>query len=122
MTWAGMKGLFRGAPTMIGVVHDDPEITPSERIRYDAALVVGDQVSAENDIGIQTIEAGKYVATTHRGSYESIGDTYARLCGEWLPGSGNELVSAPSLEFYRNSPWNTKVEDLITDVYMPLAI
>jgi AraC family transcriptional regulator len=122
MSWAGMKGLFRGAPTMIGVVHDDPEVTPSEKIRYDAALVVGDGVSAENDVGIQTVEGGKYVATTHRGSYESIGNTYARLCGEWLPGSGNELLSAPSLEFYRNSPWNTKVEDLITDVYMPLAI
>jgi AraC family transcriptional regulator len=50
-----------------------------------------------------------------------IGDTYARLCGEWLPGSGAELLHAPSLEFYLNSPKTTEPENLVTNIYMPLA-
>jgi AraC family transcriptional regulator len=38
-----------------------------------------------------------------------------------LPGSGREVLSAPSLEMYRNSPTNTRPEDLLTDIYLPLA-
>ena len=121
MAWAGRRGVFRGAPTLFGIVHDDPEITPPERIRYDAAIAVTDEITAEDDIGIQRVGGERYVTVTHRGPYETIGDTYARLCGEWLPGSGAELLHAPTLEFYRNSPKNTSPENLITDVHMALA-
>jgi AraC family transcriptional regulator len=121
MMWAGSKGVFRGAPTFFGIVHDDPEITPVERIRYDAAIAVGDDISVEGDIGLQRVGGERYVVVTHRGPYETIGDTYARLCGEWLPRSGAELLHAPTLEFYRNSPKNTSPENLITDIHMALA-
>ena len=121
MMWAGRRGVFRGAPTLFGIVHDDPEITPPERMRYDAAIAVTDDIAAENDIGIQSVGGERYVVVTHRGPYETIGDTYAHLCGEWLPGSGAELLHAPTLEFYRNSPKSTPPDDLITDVYMALA-
>jgi AraC family transcriptional regulator len=121
MTWAGSRGAFRGAPILFGIVHDDPEITPPGRMRYDAALSVKNDITVEGVVGVQTVGGGRYVVVTHAGSYETIGDTYARLCGEWLPGSGAELLHAPSLEFYRNSPKNTAPANLITDIHMPLA-
>ena len=121
MTWAGSRGVFRGAPTLFGIVHDDPEITPPERMRYDAAIAVTNDIAAEDDVGLQSVGGERYVVVTHRGPYETIGDTYARLCGEWLPGSGAELLHAPTLEFYRNSPRNTAPENLITDIHMALA-
>ena len=58
--------------------------------------------------------------TTHFGSFETIGDTYARLFGEWLPRSGYEVRSAPCLEIYLTDPENTEPEDYLTDIYMPL--
>jgi len=121
MAWAGMRGLFSSAFRTLGIVHDDPEITPPDRLRYDAAIVVAGEVAAEKDIGIQLLEACKYAVATHRGPYQEISDTYAQVCGEWLPGSGRELLSAPALEMYRNSPTNTRPEDLLTDIYLPLA-
>ena len=121
MMWAGMRGVFRGAPTLFGIVHDDPEITPPDKMRYDAAIAVPDDTLVEGDIGLQLVGGERYVVTTHRGPYERIGDTYARLCGEWLPCSGAELLHAPTLEFYRNSPKNTSPEDLITDIHLALA-
>lgn len=121
MTWAGSHGLFKSAPVMLGICYDDPEITPPDKMRYDAALVVAEEIQAEKEIGIQQIGGGKYAVATHRGPYQNIGETYARLCGEWLPGSGRELLPAPTLEIYRNSPWNTQPEDLLTNIYLPLA-
>jgi AraC family transcriptional regulator len=58
--------------------------------------------------------------TTHFGPFEYIGDTDARLFGEWLPYSGCELRSAPCLEIYLTDHENTEPKDYVTDIYMPL--
>ncbi len=120
MTWAGMRGLLNAAPTLLGVVHDDPEVTPPDKVRYDACIPVDDRFVAEGDIGVQTIEGGEYAVATHRGPYRKLGETYARLCGEWLPASGRELRACPSFEVYRNSPMSAAPEELLTDIYLPL--
>jgi AraC family transcriptional regulator len=122
MAWAGPRGLFMSSPVMLAIVYDDPEVTAPERFRYDAAITVSDAVTGEKDIGIQQTGGSRYAVATHRGPYKTIGDTYAELCGQWLPKSGRELHPSPALEFYRNSPQNTRDEDLVTDIYLALAI
>ncbi|HZS09116.1 MAG TPA: AraC family transcriptional regulator [Blastocatellia bacterium] len=121
MTWAGRRGLFSLPVKTFGILHDDPEVTAPDKLRYEAAMVVAEEVAAEGEVGIQQITGGRYAVATHAGPYEQVGDTYARLCGEWLPLSGRELLSAPALEFYRNSPEHTPPEELLTDVWLPLA-
>jgi AraC family transcriptional regulator len=119
--WAGRNGLLGPAAEMLGVIHDDPEITPPERLRYDAALVVTERVRPEGDVGIEELPPAEYAVTLHRGPYETLYLTYARLCGEWLPSSGREALAAPGLEFYRNTPQTTRPDDLITEIYIPLT-
>jgi AraC family transcriptional regulator len=58
---------------------------------------------------------------SHPGPYDRRGETYARLCGQWASHSGYELRSAPCLEEYLNGPEWTEPEDLVTDVFVPLA-
>lgn len=118
--WAGPRGLFGPHTVMLGLCHDDPDVTPPDKIRYDACLTVGDNVEPEGDAGVQVIAGGDYAVTTHRGPYEKLADTYAALCGQWLPTSGRELRSAPGYEIYRNNPQDTAPENLVTDIYMPL--
>jgi AraC family transcriptional regulator len=119
--WAGPRGLAARSPKMIGVCHDDPEVTPPEKIRYDACLVVDDSVRPEGEVGIQEVGGGEYAIATHRGPYENLGQTYARLAGEWLPNSGRELRSSPPFEVYLNSPQTAAPADLLTEVCLPLA-
>jgi AraC family transcriptional regulator len=118
--WAGPRGLLGPQTVFFGMCYDDPMVTPPDKIRYDACVTVGEGTQPEGDVGVQEIGAGDYAVTTHRGPYDKLGETYARLCGEWLPGSGRELASSPSIEMYRNSPQDTAPEDLVTDVYLPL--
>ena len=120
MAWAGPRGLLGQAMTMIGVCHDDPDVTPTGKVRYDACLKVGDHVEAEGDVGIQDIPGGPYAVATHRGPYEMLGETYAALCGQWLPAGGRELRHSPGFEIYRNSPQFTPPEELLTDIHLPL--
>ena len=120
--WVGRRGLMSAMAGAVGVVYDDPDITSPEKLRYDAAIILRhSEVTPEGDIGIQQIGPGEYAVVTHRGPYEKLSETYARMCGEWLPQSGLELSSAPALEFYRNSPMDSAPEDLVTEIYLPLT-
>ncbi|HZW32942.1 MAG TPA: AraC family transcriptional regulator [Isosphaeraceae bacterium] len=118
--WAGPRGLFGPGTLAIGVGHDDPDVTPSDKLRYDACITVDGSFTPEGEVGLQEVGGGEYATFTHRGPYENVSQTLARFCGEWLPASGRELRSAPCLSLFRNSPEATPPEDLLTDIYMPL--
>jgi len=118
--WLGKEGYLGPDCRMLGVSYDDPESTPSSKIRYDACVTVDDSFPPAAGIGVQTIGGGDYVRATHFGPYLHLKETYGRLMGQWLPRSGRHLRDAPCFEVYINSPENTLPAELITDVYVPL--
>ncbi|MEW6349676.1 MAG: AraC family transcriptional regulator [Thermodesulfobacteriota bacterium] len=119
--WAMSKGLLGPDTLLLGVCHDDPEITPPEKIRYDASMVVHGDVRPEGEIGVKEVGNGKYAVTLHKGPYSGLSRTYAELCGRWASEKGVEIAAGPSLEFYKNTPENTPPEGLITEICVPLA-
>jgi AraC family transcriptional regulator len=104
----------------LGASHDDPQVTPPDKIRYDCCVTVGDEFQPEGDVGVQTLGGGECAVAIHHGPYERLAETYAEICGRWAPSSGRELGSAPCLEFYLNDPGSTSPEDLRTKVCVPL--
>ena len=116
----GKEGRLGGNPMLLGICHDDPEVTPPDKVRYDACVSVDDSFAPEGEIGVQIIAGGDYAMTTHFGPYEKLGETYTQLLGQWLPRSGRELRAAPCFEVYLNDPQSTDAVDLLTDVYAPL--
>ena len=83
------KDGWLGAGTMfLGICHDDPEVTPTEKMRYDACVTIDEQFVPHGEIGVQTIAGGEYAVVTHRGPYSRLGETYRWLYSVWLPTSG----------------------------------
>jgi len=120
MAWAGPRGLLGPTAACFGICHDDPDVTPADKIRYDACLPVGPDFEAEGEVGVQEIAGGDYAITRHVGPYENLTDTYGGLCGKWLPNSGREIRDAPPFEAYLNNPQTTAPEDLLTDIHVPI--
>ncbi len=118
--WAAIKGLLMRKTEVIGVAHDDPDVTPPDKVRYDACLRVGRPLEPEGHVGFQTIPAAEYAILSHRGPYDTLGEAYVWFCGRWIPESGREMADRPCLEFYLNSPLDTAPESLRTDIYLPL--
>jgi AraC family transcriptional regulator len=116
----GAQGWIGANARFIGLCHDDPDVTPADRIRYDACVTIGEGFQPEGAVGVQLIEGGDYAMTVHNGPYERLSETYARLCGQWVPRSGRTVRAAPGLEVYLTNPEDTAPEDLVTEVYMPL--
>ena len=116
----GRQGLLGSGTRFIGLCYDDPEVTAPDKIRYDACVTVDDGFAGEGEVAVGTIGGGEYAVTTHVGPYDRLKDTYAALFGQWLPHSGRELRSEPSLEFYLTDPDSTPPEEMLTDIYAPL--
>jgi AraC family transcriptional regulator len=119
--WACPKGLCTADSIFIGVCYDDPQVTPPDKIRYDACITITGDVKGEGEVGIQTIEGGLYAVVTHKGPYSMLESSYAQLMGQWLPQSSHELRDdVPAFEVYLNDPKQTPADELLTDLYLPL--
>jgi AraC family transcriptional regulator len=119
-TRLGKDGWFGADTAFLGVCHDDPAVTRASQCRYDACVTVDVGFRPEGEIGVQMVSGGAYAVLTHIGPYATLGVSYARLFGQWLPRSGRLLRAIPSFEVYLNSPENTDPEDLIVDIHAPL--
>ena len=120
LTRLGAEGWLGPNIEHIGLCHDDPHVTETQHVRYDACVTVDESFRPSGEIGAQKIEGGFYAMTTHHGPYEQLNEAYLELIGRWVPQRGVELRSQPCLEIYLNSPENTEPEELLTDIYLPL--
>ena len=114
------KKLFSFGLDCIGVSYDDPTVTETEKLRYDACFSVRKEVKPVGEIGYKVLEGGQFAIFRHNGPYMDLSQTYDQVYLNWLPGSGYELRDAPPLEFYLNDPDKTKPENLKTDIYIPV--
>jgi AraC family transcriptional regulator len=118
--WAGMQGLLGPGTRVLGISYDDPDITPPEKLRYDAALTLSRPSAPSGEIGVVEVPGGEYATALHTGPYNCLSDSYAELAGKWLAGAGRELRSAAAIEFYLDSPQTARPEELRTEICLPL--
>ena len=104
----------------IGVSHDDPHITETEKLRYDACLTIKQNIDPEGEIGVKSIDGGKYAVFRHKGPYKNLQRTYDLIYKQWLTESGEQIRDLPCFENYLNSPDTAKPEELLTEIYIPI--
>lgn len=117
---AAQAGLFGPSAAMIALYYDDPEATPTDELRADAALSVAQSMTLPEGLVERHIEAGLYACTTHVGDYAKLGESWAAFMGQWLPQSGYQLGEGVSFERYENSPREVAPHELLTTLYVPL--
>ena len=118
-----LGGLLKGPPPagsqMIALFHDDPAVTPPDKLRADAALTLPASTPAPSGLIEQHVPAGRYAKAIHRGGYEGLPATWNALKSEWLPKSGHKM-GGPSYEVYVNNPMTAAKDDLLTEIYLRL--
>lgn len=103
-----------------GVHYNDPSKTRSDLYKVDLCISVETDVP-KNSYGVinKVIPSGRCAMVRHIGSRENI--TSAKfLYEQWLPNSGEKLRDFPIFFHYVNIGPDIKVEEMITDVYLPL--
>jgi AraC family transcriptional regulator len=118
---AGPAGLLsRPGAAMAAVFDDDAETTPAAELRSSAAVIVEPACVIPAELSELRIPAGKYARAIHRGHYAGLSDSWDRLMGQWLPGSGYRVDDRIAYEVYRVAD-HSRPESLETDLYLAIA-
>ena len=103
-TWIETRELSGPESIKIGIGRDDPDVTPPEKCRYDACVVVGESFVGDQWVNVVDLPGGRYAITEFAGTPDRIRQAWDALYRSWLPGSGYEPEDRPCLEIYRGNP------------------
>ncbi|MFV0586411.1 AraC family transcriptional regulator [Bacteroides reticulotermitis] len=102
------------------IYHDDPKVTPTDKLRTDVCMVLPCNATPKGEIGYKQLPAGRYAIFLYKGTYENLQAVYDTIYGKYLPEMECTLRDEASAERYLNNPRDTAPEDLLTEIYIPV--
>lgn len=119
--WMGTRGYAPSGPPS-GVYFNAPGQVSEDELSWELRSPVSKQVETfrpnAQGFGVRRVSGAQVAATTHKGPYDRVGETY-ELLGDWLIANGYEIVG-PSEEIYFSDPSQTPPEELLTEVRFPV--
>ncbi|MBD0384693.1 AraC family transcriptional regulator [Paenibacillus sedimenti] len=101
VSWVDASEALTKDSLAVGLVLDDPFITPNGRHRYDACMTTEHPVTPTRDLGVRTIPGGKYAIVKVTDRPDMVYDLLHLVSIDWLPRSPYIWdVSRPALEIY----------------------
>ncbi|WP_425641669.1 AraC family transcriptional regulator [Marinomonas gallaica] len=112
--WATNHGIQQDEQKRFALAFDNPIVTPIDKCRYTASIVIGDEVSVQSPFISSEIPKGKYAVLYYKGAPEDAIQAQLSLYSNWLPESGFEPDDFPMMERYLN--------DVRADGYLEMEI
>lgn len=113
--------LLTSNTTYYGISRDDPSITATHQLRYDACMSIEKNqtfpITIFNEL---QIIGGKYLSIVYRGSYDQIGLVYQQIFRELITKEYYQLRSAFIFEQYLNESRDTLPSNLLTEIFIPI--
>jgi effector-binding domain-containing protein len=114
------QNLF-GQDTYVGCLYPD---TMAKGFTADtpiyAGVNIGNETKVKAPLQVYDIPAGPFLKVDHRGSYDTMGITWLAAFA-YADLHGLKFSEGPCGEVYANDPDETPVENLLTEIYLPLA-
>ena len=102
MKWIAAHGLEKN--DKLGIAYDDPAITPPDKSRYDACVVVPRDLAADRLVVRMDVPGGTYAVAPFVGTAHEIVEAWRSVFASWLPSSGYQPDDRPCYELYRGDP------------------
>jgi len=118
--WAGPRGLMDQNTKFVGVAFDSPDITPKDKLRYNACITVPEGTAPEKEINITDIPASKCLVAQYSGPKEGISKFYDELFKVHLPGNGFLPDDNPAYEVYLNDPKTDPERKFVMETCVPV--
>lgn len=114
------QNLPMGDPSPLCIYHDDPKVTPTDKLRTDVCMLLPSNARPKGNVGFKQLPAGRYATFLYKGSYDQLQAVYDTIYGKYLPEMECTLSDEPSAERYLNDPSCTPPEELLTEIYIPI--
>jgi len=121
--WAAPRGLLNPQSQdhkSIGIYWDNPEVTPADKCRSDACLVVPEGTEVEGEIGLQTIPGGLFAFYRVEITPDGFPQAWDDFVGGWLPDSGYQPDERPCYEFYYDTPHSHPEGKFVLDLCLAI--
>ena len=102
--WATSNGMKQEEQERFAFAFDNPTVTPVDRCRYSASIVIGKDIQIKSPFSESEIPKGKYAVLYFKGRAEDTIKAQLSIYSDWLPDSGFEPDNFPMLEHYMNDP------------------
>jgi len=121
MKWAGPRELINfPETTLLGVYHDNPEITEESKLRSSACITVPEGTPVDEEVGKMTIPGGLFAVAHVEIDPDQYGEAWDKLMGEWFPESGYQPDDRMCYEIYLNDPEQHPQGKHIVDICEPV--
>ena len=100
----------------IGISFDDPNVTKQEQCRFYACASVQKKIAPAGAFGTIQLRKGKYAVYTLKGSYSGLQELYNNISANF----DYSLRHGMAFEEYLNNCYDTKEEDLLTKIFIPI--
>jgi AraC family transcriptional regulator len=122
MGWAGPRGLCRFPETKVMCVyHDNPDVTPDDKLRVSACITVPEDTSVEGEIGEMDVPGGRFaVAHLEITDPKQYGEAWDSLMGNWMPDSGYQPDDRLCYELYLNDAKSDPEGKQIVELCVPV--
>lgn len=114
------QNLPMGDVSPLCIYHDDPKVTPTEKLRTDVCMILSVEAAPKGDVGFKILPAGRYAVFVYKGPYENLQAVYDTIYGKYIPEMECTIRDESSAERYLNDPCMTAPEDLLTEIYIPV--
>lgn len=109
----------------IGIYYDNPDFVPTHQLRSAACVEVrtGFQLVDRGGLPLElgTLMGGEYATLRHVGPYDELGRIWSEMTTQIEGPMGRQISDEPAYEVYVNDASDTEPQNLVTELFMPLA-
>lgn len=119
MQWATPKGLMHDQTKMITVYHDSFKVTEANKVRMSASILLDKAVETNGEIGLTTIEAGKFIVGSFEIGLKEFEKSWTGLF-VWMNENGYKKADREPFEIYYNNYNEHPERKAIVDFCIPI--
>ncbi|GAA3552869.1 AraC family transcriptional regulator [Snuella lapsa] len=119
MQWTTPKGLMNEQTKMVTIYHDSFKVTQSCKVRMSASVLLNKSVDTEGEIGLTTIEAGKFIVGSFEIGLNEFEKSWTGLF-VWMNENGYKKADREPFEIYHNNFNEHPQRKAIVDFCIPI--
>jgi AraC family transcriptional regulator len=120
LQWANPKGLIKNGMVVLGAIWSRPDITPEDKMIFDACITVPKSIKADRWINIQVLPGGKFAVHHCEIKSEGNQEAWSNFILNWLLSSDYQPDDRPLYQIYYNDSETHPLKYGILDLCLPI--
>ena len=117
--WATPKALMNEKTKLITLYHDSFKVTQANKVRMSACLLIDQPVEVSGEVGLTSIEAGKFIKGSFKIGVDEFEKSWTGLF-LWMNENGYQKADRNPFEIYHNNYQEHPEKKAIVDFYIPI--